>query len=58
MEESKGLAFDDPHSGSDTTVTRVDSPLTPRPLHVMSQEIPHPPCPGVLPLAHSSHPWK
>ena len=29
MEELEGLAFDDPHSGSDTTVTGVDSPLTP-----------------------------
>ena len=29
MEESVGLAFDDPHSGSDTTVTGVDSPLAP-----------------------------
>ena len=27
MEESEGLAFDDPRSGSDTTVTRADSPL-------------------------------
>ena len=25
MEESEGLSFDDPHSGSDTTITRVDS---------------------------------
>ena len=25
MEELEGLAFDDHHSGSDTTVTRVDS---------------------------------
>ena len=25
MEESEGLAFDDPHSGSDTTITGVDS---------------------------------
>ena len=25
MEESEGLAFDDPRSGSDTTVTGVDS---------------------------------
>ena len=29
MEESEGLAFDDPHSGSDTTVTGVDSPSAP-----------------------------
>ena len=29
MEESEGLAFDEPCSGSDTTVTWVDSPLAP-----------------------------
>ena len=29
MEESEGLAFDDTHSGSDTTVTGADSPLAP-----------------------------
>ena len=29
MEESVGLAFDDPHSGSDTTITGVDSPSAP-----------------------------
>ena len=29
MEESAGLAFDNPCSGSDTTVTRVDSPSVP-----------------------------
>ena len=29
MEESEGLAFDDPCSGSDTTVTGMDSPLAP-----------------------------
>ena len=29
MEESEGLAFDDPCSGSDTTVTGVDSPSAP-----------------------------
>ena len=29
MEESEGLAFDDPHSGSDTSVTGSDSPLAP-----------------------------
>ena len=29
MEESEGLAFADPHSGSDATVTRVDSPSAP-----------------------------
>ena len=29
MEESEGLAFDDPHSGSDTTITGVDSPSAP-----------------------------
>ena len=29
MEESEGLAFDDPSSGSDTTVTGVDSLLVP-----------------------------
>ena len=29
MEESEGLAFDDPCSGSDTTITGVDSPPVP-----------------------------
>ena len=29
MEESEGLFFDDPHSGSDTTITGVDSPSVP-----------------------------
>ena len=29
MEESEGLAFDNPCSGSDTTITRADSPLAP-----------------------------
>ena len=29
MEESVGLAYDDPHSSSDTTVTGADSPSVP-----------------------------
>ena len=29
MEESEGLAFDNPRSGSDTTITGVDSPSVP-----------------------------
>ena len=30
MEESEGLAFDNPRSGSDTTVMRADSPSVPQ----------------------------
>ena len=58
MEESEGLAFDNLCSGSDTTVTVVDSLLAPHSLHVMSQESPHPPGPGVLPHPQWGHPWR
>ena len=30
MEESEGLAYDDPHSGSDATITGVDIPPGPQ----------------------------
>ena len=30
MEESKGLAYDDPHSSSDATIMGVDSPPGPQ----------------------------
>ena len=58
MEGSEGLAFDDPHSGSDTTVMGVDSPSAPHYLNVMSREIPHPPGRWVLPLPHRGCPWR
>ena len=58
MEESAGLAFDDP------TLTLI--PLSwgqtaywhPHTLHVMSLEILHAPGQGILPLTHQGHPWR
>ena len=58
MEESAGLAYDDPCPSSDTNITGVDSPSVP-PLSSHDESGGSPPTRlRVPPLTHQGHPWK
>ena len=58
MEESEGLAFDEPRSGSDTTITGVDRPLSPLSSPRDKSGDSPPTMSRGSALAHRSHPRK